>query len=661
MRDKTFLRTLLVWAALVTLVSFPLDLRAAESESRLVPLDYNNPAIKSVDLAAGLWGFPVPTDVDGDGDFELIISAPDVPYNGTYIFENPGSTAGMDKNFPIFKPGVRISRGEHNVIPSYVGDEVRVLLHGSEIVDFTKTGLDKKVKLPVPWNVHNNRVRANEWRYADYDADGNLDLIIGVGDWTEYGWDNAFDEKGNWTRGPLHGYVYLLRNKGTNDKPDYDKAVKLTYVDGGTEHPIDVYGMPSPNLADFDGDGDLDLVCGEFRDTFTYFENQGTRAKPKFAAGRLLTIDGKPIKIDLCMLVIVAFDWNQDGNMDLIFGEEDGRMALLEHTGKLTADRCPAFKPMRYFQQEPDELKFGALITPYGCDFDGDGDDDLVCGNSAGYIGWFENLGSVPGKATPKFAPLKFLEVDGKPLRIMAGPNGSIQGPCEAKWGYTTQTVEDWDGDGLPDLLVNSIWGKIVWYRNLGPRDNPTFAEAEPVQVAWKGEPPKPAWNWWNPKPGELVTQWRTTPVAYDLNRDGLMDLVMLDHEGYLCFFEREKQGDKLVLLPPVKLFVDKDGNPLRLNSGKAGGSGRRKLCLADYNCDGRVDLLANSKNVDFWENVGTDEEGRIKLVKRGQVDPRPLAGHTTSPTVVDWNKDGKPELLIGAEDGRIYRLQEKP
>lgn len=55
-------------------------------------------------------------------------------------------------------------------------------------------------------------------------------------------------------------------------------------------------------------------------------------------------------------------------------------------------------------------------------------------------------------------------------LRIMAGPNGSIQGPCEAKWGYTTLSVADWDHDGRPDLVVNSIWGKVVWFRNVGTR-----------------------------------------------------------------------------------------------------------------------------------------------------------------------------------------------
>ena len=41
-------------------------------------------------------------------------------------------------------------------------------------------------------NVHENRVRANMWRYVDYDGDGDQDITIGVGDWSDYVWDHAY-------------------------------------------------------------------------------------------------------------------------------------------------------------------------------------------------------------------------------------------------------------------------------------------------------------------------------------------------------------------------------------------------------------------------------------------------------------------------------------
>ena len=64
--------------------------------------------------------------------------------------------------------------------------------------------------------------------------------------------------------------------------------------------------------------------------------------------------------------------------------------------------------------------------------------------------------------------PSPSLEAGGETIHIQAGPNGSIQGPCEAKWGYTVLNVADWDHDGLLDLIVNNIWGKIVWFKNTG-------------------------------------------------------------------------------------------------------------------------------------------------------------------------------------------------
>lgn len=616
---------------------------SAASSDRLERIQYNNPGL-IVDLGVGLWAWPMPMDFDNDGDNDLVVVCPDKPYNGTYFFENKQGDAKM----PVFEPPVRISKGAQNVQVSYVDGKPRVLTPGYEHAEFFTKGIDTRATLPIKDKdiYTNKKLRAKQWKYADYDGDGRLDIVAGYGDWTEYGWDDAYNEKGQWTNGPLHGYVFWARNKGSNEKPAYEKAKHV--MAGGKK--VDVYGWPSPNFADFDGDGDLDLLCGEFRDSFTYFQNTGTAKEPRYAAGRKLMADGKVLTMDLEMIVPVAFDWDKDGDMDLICGDEDGRVAFIENTGKME-EGIPSFKRPVYFQQKARDMKFGALATPFGVDWDGDGDEDIICGNTAGYIAFFENLG---GGAKPKFARAQLLKAGGETLRIMAGPNGSIQGPCEAKWGYTTQSVADWDHDGLPDLIVNSIWGRIVWYRNAGEPGKPNLQAARPITVEWQGKAPKPAWNWWNPNGQEFVSQWRTTPMAVDWNKDGLTDIVMLDHEGELAFFERAKRDGKLVLLPGSRIFVDETGQPLKLIRGPAGGSGRRKLQVVDWDGDGQLDILFNGVNADFYRNLG-ERDGKVALKNMGPLDSRKISGHTSSPTVVDWDKNGIPDLLVGAEDGHLY------
>ena len=627
-------------AAVITLILITPMAHAVEPQR----IEYNHPGLV-VDLGVGLWANPLPMDYDGDGDLDLVVSCADVPYNGVYFFENPGGGT-----FPVFKPAVRVDRGIHNAQVSYIGGQPRVLGPGVEYVDFRKNRFGKEVKLPANEKFHKGTVHANQWKYCDYDGDGRLDLIVGIEDYVDYGWDDAYNAEGEWTHGPLHGYVYWLRNTGSNEQPAYNEPVKVTA--GGK--PVDVYGTPSPSFADFDGDGDLDLLCGEFIDRFTYFQNIGTRSEPRYAAGRYLTHNGKVVKMDLCMILPTAVDWNSDGHVDLIVGQEDGRVALLENTGRVV-DGLPQFLPPQFFRQEAKYVKFGTLVTPVGCDWDDDGDEDLICGNTAGYIGYIENL---DGDDPPKWAKPEYLRADGEVIRILAGYNGSIQGPAEAKFGYTTLSVADWDHDGLKDLVVNSIWGEVLWYRNIGVRGEPQLAPARRIVVRWSGQPPKPAWNWWQPQGNQLVTQWRTTPVATDLNGDGLIDLVMLDHEGYLAFFERARSGSQTVLLAPQRVFQDKkSGGPLRLNSGKAGGSGRRKLCLADWDGDGRLDLMVNSANTSFLRNEAV-EKGRYIFSDQGQVTPLRLAGHTTSPTIVDSDRNKIPDLLIGAEDGFLYYLK---
>ncbi len=642
------------------LVSTPLitcspKLLAADGLERV---RYNHPGLQ-VDLGVGLWAWPVPCDADGDGDFDLLVSCPDKPSNGVWLFENvDGDTASHP--MPVFKPAVRLSGTVHYVMPSYVRDQVRILSPGMEYPDFTRAGTANKVALPVDAKFYvptgkqpkGPKVRHNQWRYVDYDGDGNLDLVVGIEDWSYYGWDDAWDQNGEWTNGKLHGFVLLLRNEATNDSPRYASPVYVE-VEG---LPLDTFGCPSPNFEDFDSDGDLDLICGEFLDGFTYFENIGSRKSPNYIdGGKLTTPDGKPLRMDLQMIVPVAFDWDKDGDKDLIVGDEDGRVAFVENTGKLAKGR-PVFLAPKYFQQQADTLKCGALATPVGTDWDGDGDIDIVSGNTAGYIEFVENL-SGPGVAEPKWNRVQRLQVDGKPFRIMAGRNGSIQGPAEAKWGYTTFSVSDWDHDGLPDVILNSILGEVVWLKNIGTRSEPRLARQRNIEVEWPGPQPLLAWGWRKPRLNALLTQWRTTPVVYDFNGDGLVDLAMLDQEGYLSYFERFVERGAFKLRAPQRVFVDESGEPLRLNSKSAGGSGRRKLCVTDWDGDGKFDLLFNSSNADFMQQVAS-RDGKWFFKNAGTLAKQNIEGHDVSPATVDFNGDGVPDFLGGAEDGRMYFLK---
>jgi hypothetical protein len=210
----------------------------------------------------------MPLDHDDDGDMDLLVSCPDKPSNGIYFFENP--TQDPKVKMPVFKPGVRLGPTGHNVQISYVDGKPRILKENQEYVDFKTKGFDKPATIykngkfhpatPAPACGATSTTRTTAIRTSS-SASATGATTSGTRPTTA---------KGRWRNGPLHGYVYLIENV---DGKYSDKPTKIE-ADGS---PIDVYGWPSPNFGDFDGDGDLDLLCGEFLDGFTYFENSGTR------------------------------------------------------------------------------------------------------------------------------------------------------------------------------------------------------------------------------------------------------------------------------------------------------------------------------------------------------------------------------------------------
>jgi hypothetical protein len=69
---------------------------------------------------------------------------------------------------------------------------------------------------------------------------------------------------------------------------------------------------------------------------------------------------------------------------------------------------------------------------------------------------------------------------------------------------------------------------------------------------------------------------------------------------------------------------------------------------------DGDLDLIVDADGGPAWyENVGT--QANPVMQSRGALVKANIAGHSPAPNVVDWNGDGKPDLIVGAEDGFFY------
>ncbi|HBE69398.1 MAG TPA: hypothetical protein DDW52_14730, partial [Planctomycetaceae bacterium] len=224
-------------------------IRSAAQDWKLKPLPYNNPGLV-VDLGVGLWADPLPVDYDQDGDWDLLVSCSDKPTASVLFFENVSDDPAV--KMPVFAAGVRVARAHKYMTASQLKEETVLMRPGAII----RRQSDGKFNFDSPTKVSGSifpkgpevlRTRANMWRMVDFDGDGDLDLYQGLGDWTEYGWDHAYDPDGNWLNGPLHGYVSVAINEGTDDKPNYADAVRVRAA--GRE--VDVYGWPSPNFCDF--------------------------------------------------------------------------------------------------------------------------------------------------------------------------------------------------------------------------------------------------------------------------------------------------------------------------------------------------------------------------------------------------------------------------
>jgi hypothetical protein len=194
---------------------------------------------------------------------------------------------------------------------------------------------------------------------------------------------------------------------------------------------------------DFDGDGILDVLSGSWPGELYFFRGLG---KGQFEAGvTIKNKSGKPIKVDNASTVFAA-DWNGDGLLDLLVGSIEGYSYLILNEG---SRRKHAFGAPTKLIAAGKPIKAGMGDSqPVAADWDGDGLLDLLLGAGDGSVHWFRNAGT---RTEPKLAAAQALLPASK-LAADYGPGRGIQRGMRSKI-----CVADWNGDGVPDLMVGEF------------------------------------------------------------------------------------------------------------------------------------------------------------------------------------------------------------
>ena len=132
---------------------------------------------------------------------------------------------------------------------------------------------------------------------VDWDEDGDLDLLLGSNE----------------------GRIFLRRNEGTIHEHAFATESELLHA--GAE-PMEVAGHAMPVVADWDADGLFDLISGTRQGSVVWFRNLGERGKPRFATSEtLFERTDESVEVVGERTQVTVGDYDADGDLDLLIGD----------------------------------------------------------------------------------------------------------------------------------------------------------------------------------------------------------------------------------------------------------------------------------------------------------------------------------------------------
>lgn len=374
---------------------------------------------------------------------------------------------------------------------------------------------------------------------ADIDADGDLDLIVGV--WRKWGNETPPEIAEN--------FLTYYENIGTRTA----SVLTMKPLPRIGEFPNEI--IASPTLADWDGDGDLDLTVSTCTGAVYLFENVGSVRRPKFDSRRAQPLQF-PWSNDPLPYANEITDWNGDRILDLVLGQ---RVALG------TTKKLPLkFGPMKSILPESQTIDHRAWRGDdweytVSVDFDQDTRKDILFGDYWGNI-WFHKNISQDSVVSFDTTGIRIRTAHDKLVTVGSSPDkpydfDTMQGP------RTSLVAADFDGDGNVDIVVNDVYGHYYFCRR-GDHGKEPLVESQELLADIGG--------------------YATTCVV-DWDGDGAIDLLVSKLQDHMLFKNLGEQGKVGPFSEPEKLdlpLVPVIGSVVRVAAFDATGDGDRDVLI---------------------------------------------------------------------------------
>tara|TARA_Y100000589_G_scaffold317298_1_gene343199 strand:+ start:130504 stop:132711 length:2208 start_codon:yes stop_codon:yes gene_type:complete len=342
---------------------------------------------------------------------------------------------------------------------------------------------------------------------------------------------------------------------------------------------VDVDIFPAGFYIDVNNDGEKDLIVSpndinasnNYQSSWLYLNN-GTTTQPDFNFVSSSFLQNEMLEVGQGAYPALI-DYNQDGLMDLLVGNYGyfdtassntyiSRLMLLENIGSNTSPKFlivdSNYLDLPSYNLNTNLNQPAIAICPTVGDIDGDGDDDLLLGDSEGLLHLFSNTAGAGNPVNFVFSQAKYQGID-------VGQ-------------YAAPQLVDLNEDNLIDLVVGNKNGTIYYFQNTGSSTNPVFTQQTDslggVYTHFSGfysgyaQPffYKNANNQWELICGsesgylfkydsidnnltgtfnvvdsmlfDIRKGGKTAPVIYDFNNDGYNDMILGSYTGGLHYFK---------------------------------------------------------------------------------------------------------------------------